>query len=71
MPVNKHRKTIWSVFRPCITDYLFYYLLGEEGADFSLVCDMYTVCQCLFALPLGVTGRLYSVNMTLPEHLNP
>ena len=30
---------------------------------------MYTVCLGLFALPLGVTGRLCSVFEALPGHL--
>ena len=36
---------------------------------FSLVCDWCTVCHGLFALPLGVIGRLWSVIVVLPGHL--
>ena len=36
------------------------HLVGEEGAGcFSLVCGLCTVCHGVFALPLGVIGRLF------------
>ena len=35
----------------------------------ELVCGLYTVCQSLFALPLGVIGRVCSVIVTLPGRL--
>ena len=47
-------------------------LLGmrELGAFcFSSICGLYTVWNDLFALPLGVFGRLYSVIVTNPGHL--
>ena len=42
---------------------------GERGKwlfCFSLVCGLYTVCHGLFALPLDVIGRLWSVILALP-----
>ena len=35
---------------------------------FILVCALCTVCHGLFALPLGVIGRLWSVVGALPRH---
>ena len=36
---------------------------------FSLVCDTCAVCHSLFALRLGVIGRLWSAIVTIPVHL--
>ena len=36
---------------------------------FSLICDMCAVCHSLFALPLGVIGRLWSAIVTISVHL--
>ena len=36
---------------------------------FSLVCDSCSLCHGLFALPLGVIGRLYSSTVAILGHL--
>ena len=35
-----------------------YLVVEEEASCFSLVCDLCIVCHGLFALPLGIIGRL-------------
>ena len=37
--------------------------------SFSLVCGYCTVCHGLFALPVCVIGRLFSVSIALPGHI--
>ena len=36
--------------------------------SFSLVCVLFTVCYGLFALPLGVIGRLCSITVAIHGH---
>ena len=46
--------------------------LEEKGAGcfaFFFVYGLCTVCHGLFALPLGVIGRLCSVSVATPGHL--
>ena len=40
----------------------------SENTGFSLVCCLRTVCQCLLALHLGVTGRLCFEIVAIPGH---
>ena len=41
----------------------------ELAALLSLVYGLCTVCHGMFALPLGVIGRLSSVTVAIPGHL--
>ena len=48
------------------------HLIGEERVgwfSFHGFSYIYTVCHSLFALPLGVIGRLCSVIVVLPGHI--
>ena len=45
-------------------------LLGKSGlVALDFFGRLFIVCLALFALPLGVIGRLYSVIVVLPGHL--
>ena len=56
------RFVLFAVLLFCLVDPLRHCVIsfGEEGAGyFSLVCGLCTVCHGVFALPLGVIGRLF------------
>ena len=41
----------------------------NDGFLYSVVCDLCAICLGLFALPVGVIGRLCSVIVALPGHI--
>ena len=68
---------LFDVLLLCFVDSVWHYdnLVEEDGTGYSFLLFFFfffsasVVCNGLFAVPLGATGRLCSVIVALPEDL--